>query len=119
LIFDQNIEKLPADTSDTSAGEPEEKAKSLSETPAADPTDSDGQKKRSPVTDPPTPITTPVRPIEQAKPASDPSAAVAAKQPQPTPAVSSLKTSEQAKPMPPDPSSSNSPIKVILPAESL
>ena len=117
MIFDQNIEKLPADTSDTSAGEPEEKAKSLSETPAADPTDSDGQKKRSPVTDPPTPITAPVRPIEQAKPASDPSAAVAAKQPQPTPAVSSLKTSEQAKPMPPDPSSSNSPIKVILPAE--
>jgi flagellar biosynthesis protein FlhG len=117
LIFDKNKEKLPTDKSDTSVGEPEEKAKSLSGAPATDSTDSAGQEKRPPMTVPSTLLTTPVRPIEQAKPTSDPSAAGAAKQPQPTPAVSSLKSSEQAKPMPPDPSSTKSPIKVILPAE--
>ena len=65
MIFDQNKEKLPIETS---AGEPEEKAKSLSETPV---TDSAGQEKRSVVTVSPTPVTAPVRPIEQAKPAAN------------------------------------------------
>jgi flagellar biosynthesis protein FlhG len=111
LIFDQNQEKLQTEPS---AEEPEEKAKSLSET---SPTDSVGQEKKPLVTVPPTPTAAPMRPVEQAKQALDHSAAGAAKQPQPRTAVSPLKPAEQAKPLPTDTSSTNSLMKVILPAE--
>jgi len=112
LIFDQNQEKLPTDTS---AEEPQEKAKSLFETSS---TDSGGQEEKKPlVIVPPTPGAAPIRPIEQARPALDPSAAGAAKHPQPTPAVSHIEPAEQAKPLPTDTSSTNSLMKVILPAE--
>ena len=111
MIFDQNQEKLPTDTS---AEEPQEKAKSLFETSS---TDSGGQEEKPLVVVPPTPGAASIRPIEQARPALDPSAAGAEKHPQPTPAVSRIEPAEQAKPLPTDTSSTNSLMKVILPAE--
>ena len=111
MIFDQNQEKLPTDTS---AEEPQEKAKSLFETSS---TDSGGQEEKPLVMVPPTPGAAPIRPIEQARPALDPSTAGAEKHPQPTPAVSRIEPAEQAKPLPTDTSSTNFLMKVILPAE--
>ena len=111
MIFDENKEKFHLEMS---AGEPQEKATSLSETPSSDPAI---QEKEPLVTAPPTPTAAPMRPIEQAKPAPVPPAARAATHLWPTSAVSPIKPAEQAKPVPTDTSSTNSLMKVILPAE--
>jgi len=111
LIFDQNKEKFHIEMS---AWEPQEKATSLSETPSSDPAI---QEKEPLVTAPPTPTAAPMRPIEQAKPAPVPLAAGAATHLWPTSADSPIKPAEQAEPVATDTSSTNSLMKVILPAE--
>jgi len=111
LIFDQNKEKLPTETS---AGQSLEKTNSLSETSSID---CARPEKSSPLAVPATPTVAPMQPDERAKPVPDPSAAGAVKQPHPTLAVSSMRPSEQAKPLSVGPSSTNSLMKVILPVE--
>ena len=111
MVFDQNKEKLQTDLS---SGEPQEKAKSVSEPVSGGLSE---QEKKPSMTVPPKPTTPPMQPVEQANPLPDPSAVKVAQQTQPTPVVSPEAPAEQAKPQSAGTSSTQSLMEVIMPVE--
>ena len=99
----------------TSSGAPQEKAKHLSENSSAG---SDRQERKPTLTFPPDPDTAIMRPVDQAKTATDSFPVRNSKQSKVATAVSPMTPVERTKPQLADTSSTNSLMDVILPAEN-